>query len=37
MGPKTRYMGPEVPDEELIWMDPVPEGNKSFDIEKFIR
>jgi catalase-peroxidase len=25
-------MGPEVPDEELIWMDPVPEGNKSFDI-----
>lgn len=34
MGPKTRYMGPEVPDEELIWMDPVPEGNKSFDIDK---
>ena len=34
MGPKTRYMGPEVPDEELIWMDPVPEGNNSFDIDK---
>ena len=34
MGPKTRYMGPEVPDEELIWMDPVPAGNKSFDIDK---
>ncbi len=25
MGPKVRYLGKEVPDEELIWMDPVPE------------
>ncbi|MGQ4877713.1 catalase/peroxidase HPI [Billgrantia sp. LNSP4103-1] len=24
MGPKARYLGPEVPDEELIWQDPVP-------------
>lgn len=24
MGPKSRYLGPEVPDEELIWQDPVP-------------
>ncbi|MEM9250455.1 MAG: catalase/peroxidase HPI [Pseudomonadota bacterium] len=24
MGPKSRYVGPEVPDEELIWQDPVP-------------
>ena len=24
MGPKARYWGPEVPDEELIWQDPVP-------------
>jgi len=24
MGPRTRYLGPEVPDEELIWQDPVP-------------
>ena len=24
MGPKSRFLGPEVPDEELIWMDPVP-------------
>ena len=31
MGPKTRYLGPEVPDEELIWQDPVPVGNKSYD------
>ena len=33
MGPKTRYMGPEVPKEELIWMDPVPAGNANFDID----
>ena len=25
MGPKVRYLGEEVPEEELIWMDPVPE------------
>jgi len=25
MGPKERYLGPEVPDEDLIWQDPVPE------------
>ncbi|MBM7808651.1 catalase-peroxidase [Geodermatophilus bullaregiensis] len=24
MGPKSRYLGPDVPDEELIWQDPVP-------------
>jgi catalase-peroxidase len=24
MGPTTRYLGPEVPDEELLWQDPVP-------------
>ena len=33
MGPKTRYLGPEVPEEELIWQDPVPEGSTSYDIE----
>ena len=32
MGPKSRYLGPEVPEEELIWQDPVPAGNKSYDI-----
>ncbi len=32
MGPKTRYLGPEVPEEELIWQDPVPSGNKNYDI-----
>ncbi len=25
MGPKVRYLGPEVPEEELIWQDPIPE------------
>src|SRR5690606_19211931 len=24
MGPRSRYLGPEVPEEELIWQDPVP-------------
>ncbi len=27
MGPRARYLGPEVPDEELIWQDPIPEVN----------
>ncbi|AZA75461.1 catalase/peroxidase HPI [Chryseobacterium indoltheticum] len=27
MGPKVRYLGPEVPAEELIWQDPIPEVN----------
>ncbi|MEZ4696938.1 MAG: peroxidase family protein [Rhodothermales bacterium] len=25
MGPRSRYLGPEVPEEELIWQDPIPE------------
>ena len=33
MGPKSRYLGPEIPDEELIWQDPVPKGNTDFDIK----
>jgi catalase-peroxidase len=32
MGPKTRYMGPEIPEEELIWQDPVPAGNSEYNI-----
>ena len=32
MGPKGRYLGPEVPDEELIWQDPVPAGNADYDV-----
>ena len=34
MGPKTRYLGPEVPNEELIWQDPVPAGNLDYSLEK---
>ena len=33
MGPKLRYLGPEVPDEELIWQDPVPAGNDTYDVD----
>ena len=33
MGPKVRYIGPEVPAEDLIWQDPVPAGNSSYDVE----
>ncbi|MDC1242374.1 catalase/peroxidase HPI [Gammaproteobacteria bacterium] len=33
MGPKTRYVGPEVPNEERIWMDPVPAGNTDYDVD----
>ena len=31
MGPKTRYIGPNFPEEDLIWQDPVPSGNKDYD------
>ena len=34
MGPKIRYLGPEVPKEELIWQDPVPTGNKDYDVKQ---
>ncbi|PWR24326.1 catalase/peroxidase HPI [Zavarzinia aquatilis] len=32
MGPKARYIGPDVPAEDLIWQDPVPAGNTSYDV-----
>ncbi|MEM9523483.1 MAG: catalase/peroxidase HPI [Pseudomonadota bacterium] len=32
MGPKIRYVGPDVPDEDLIWQDPVPAGNTGYDV-----
>jgi catalase-peroxidase len=32
MGPKARYIGPEVPKEDLIWQDPVPAGLSDYDI-----
>ena len=33
MGPKVRYIGPEVPEEDLIWQDPVPAGSTSYDVD----
>ncbi len=32
MGPKSRYLGPDVPDEDFIWQDPVPAGSTSYDV-----
>lgn len=32
MGPRARYLGPDVPKEDLIWQDPVPAGNRDYDI-----
>ena len=33
MGPKDRYIGPDVPAENLIWQDPVPAGSTGYDVE----
>src|SRR3546814_1767693 len=33
MGPKVRYLGPEVPAEDLIWQDPVPAGTTPSDAD----
>jgi catalase-peroxidase len=33
MGPKARYIGPEVPAEDLLWQDPVPAGNTDYDVD----
>jgi catalase-peroxidase len=32
MGPKIRYIGPDVPKEDLIWQDPIPAGTTSYDV-----
>ncbi|MCT4579220.1 catalase/peroxidase HPI [Donghicola sp.] len=32
MGPKARFFGPDVPQEDLIWMDPIPEGTTGYDV-----
>lgn len=33
LGPKSNYIGPDVPQEELIWQDPVPVGSTSYDVK----
>lgn len=32
MGPRTRYIGPDAPAEDLIWQDPIPAGNTNYDV-----
>jgi catalase-peroxidase len=32
MGPKVRYIGPDVPKEDLIWQDPIPAGSTNYDV-----
>jgi len=32
MGPKARYIGPDVPAEDLMWQDPVPAGRRDYDV-----
>ncbi len=33
LGPMSRYIGPEVPSEDLIWQDPIPAGTPTFDVD----
>jgi len=33
MGPRARYLGPWVPQEDLIWQDPVPAGRTDYDVD----
>ncbi|WKA60834.1 catalase/peroxidase HPI [Pectobacterium aroidearum] len=33
MGPKTRYLGPDVPQEDFLWQDPVPAGRTDYDVD----
>ena len=32
VGPKSRYFGPDVPAEDLIWQDPIPAGRTDYDV-----
>ena len=34
MGPKARYFGPDVPAEDLIWQDPIPEGPVTYNVDE---
>ncbi|MEX3070701.1 catalase/peroxidase HPI [Vibrio alginolyticus] len=33
LGPKARYVGPDVPAEDLIWQDPIPAGTTNYDVD----
>lgn len=34
LGPKTRYIGPDIPAEDLIWQDPIPTGTTQYDVDQ---
>jgi catalase-peroxidase len=34
LGPKSRYFGPDVPTEDLIWQDPIPTGNSNYKVSE---
>ncbi|WP_439140306.1 catalase/peroxidase HPI [Roseicyclus sp.] len=34
LGPRTRYIGPDAPKEDLIWQDPIPAGKTGYDVAK---
>ncbi|MDN3652672.1 catalase/peroxidase HPI [Thalassotalea ponticola] len=36
MGPKARYIGPDVPAEDLIWQDPIPSGDQHYDVQAVV-
>ncbi|TOQ75010.1 hypothetical protein CGG88_24700, partial [Vibrio parahaemolyticus] len=33
MGPKSCYLGPDVPSEDLIWQDPTPVGKTDYNVD----
>jgi catalase-peroxidase len=33
MGPKDRWFGPDIPEEDLVWQDPIPKGKKDYDVQ----
>jgi len=33
MGPRTRYIGPDAPNEDLVWQDPIPAGSTSYNVD----
>ena len=33
LGPRTRYIGPDAPKEDLVWQDPIPGGNKTIKVD----
>lgn len=33
LGPKSRYIGPDIPSEDLIWQDPIPAGSSDYDVD----